>query len=152
MTHVNLMNNYFNPNLVYTKKDFRRLFWMRCHVFERVLCDVQQVNPYFRQKRDKAGLSGFSPYKKVTVALQMMTYGSSAESMIETHGMSKSTFLETLQQFCVTIVQVYKDEYLRKPNQEDLDRLLRKAEDRGFPGMIRSLDCMYWDWKNCPTK
>ncbi|KAM2451368.1 hypothetical protein ACFX1W_008832 [Malus domestica] len=73
------------------------------------------------------------------------------DSMNETHGMSESTCLDTLKQFCDTIVQVYKDEYLREPNQEDLNRLIRKAKDRGFPGIIWSLDCMHWDWKNCHT-
>lgn len=87
----------------------------------------------------------------ITVALRMITYGSPADSMDETHGMSESTCLDTLEQFCDIIVQVYKDEYLREPNQEDLNRLLRKAEYRGFLGMIGSLDCMHWDWKNCPT-
>ncbi|KAB2608002.1 autophagy-related protein 8B-like [Pyrus ussuriensis x Pyrus communis] len=32
------------------------------------------------------------------------------------------------------------EEYLREPNQEDLDRFLHKAKDRDFPGMIGSLD------------
>ncbi|KAM1441023.1 hypothetical protein ACFXTO_009190 [Malus domestica] len=62
----------------------------------------------------------------------MMAYGSPADSMNETHGMSESTCLDTLEQFCDTIVQVYKDEYLREPNQEDLNRLIRKAKD--LPG------------------
>ncbi|KAM0987492.1 hypothetical protein ACFX2A_011774 [Malus domestica] len=51
MMHANLMNNYFDPNSVYTEEDFRRRFRMRRHVFKRLLCDVQQVNLYFRQKR-----------------------------------------------------------------------------------------------------
>ncbi|XP_048422773.1 uncharacterized protein LOC125469464 [Pyrus x bretschneideri] len=80
-----------------------------------------------------------------------MVYGSSDDSMDETHGMSESTCLDTLEQFCDIIVQLYKDEYLREPNQEDLNGLIHKAEDHGFPGMIGSLDCMHWDWKNCPT-
>ncbi|XP_070675622.1 uncharacterized protein [Malus domestica] len=151
MTHANLMNNYFDPNLVYTVEDFRHRFRMRRHVFERLFCDAQQVNSYFRQKRDRAGRPSFSPHQKVTVALRMMTYGSSADSMDETHGMSESTCLDTLEEFCDTIVQVYKDEYLCELNQEDLNWLLRKVEDRGFPGMIRSLDFMHWDWKNCLT-
>ncbi|KAM1109468.1 hypothetical protein ACFX13_009001 [Malus domestica] len=124
---------------------------MRRHVFEHLLRDVQQVNPYFGQKWDRAGCPGFSPHQKVTVALRIMAYGSPADSMNETYGMSESTCLDTLKQFCDTIVQVYKDEYLREPNQEDLNRLIRKAKDRGFPGIIWSLDCMHWDWKNCHT-
>ncbi|XP_048420909.1 uncharacterized protein LOC125468710 [Pyrus x bretschneideri] len=127
MSHANLMNNYFNPNSVYTEEDFRR------------------------RLRIRTGRPGFSPHQKVTVALRMMAYGSPADLMDETHGISESTCLDTLQQFCDTIVQVHKDEYLREPNQEELNQLLRKAEDRGFPGMIGSLDCMHWDWKNCPT-
>ncbi|XP_070660518.1 uncharacterized protein [Malus domestica] len=145
MTHANMMNNYFNLNSVYTEEDFRRRFRMRCHVFERLLHDVQQVNPYFGQKQDRASCPSFSPHQKVTVALRMMAYSSPANSMDETHGMSESTCLDTLEQFCDTIVQVYKDEYLREPNQEDLNRLFRKAEDRGLPGMIGSLDCMHCD-------
>ncbi|RXH81483.1 hypothetical protein DVH24_034904 [Malus domestica] len=69
MTYANLMNNYFNPNSVYTEDDFRRHFRMRSHVFEHLLHDVHQVNPNFQQKLDRAGRPGFSPYQKVTVAL-----------------------------------------------------------------------------------
>lgn len=29
--------------------------------------------------------------------------------------------------------------------------LLAKAQERGFPGMIESIDCMHWEWENCPT-
>ncbi|KAI5318471.1 hypothetical protein L3X38_038179 [Prunus dulcis] len=49
------------------------------------------------------------------------------------------------------VENLYKREYLRKPTPRDLQRLLQKPEARGFPGMIRSIDCMHWQWKNCPT-
>ncbi|XP_023636143.1 uncharacterized protein LOC111830021 [Capsella rubella] len=39
------------------------------------------------------------------------------------------------------------DEYLRI----DLQRLLIIGEIRGFPGMMGSIDCMHWEWTNCPT-
>ncbi|XP_070676334.1 uncharacterized protein [Malus domestica] len=132
MTHANLMNNYFNPNSVYTKENFKRHFRMRRYVFQRLLRDVQQVNPYFQQKQDKAGRPGFSPHQKVIVALGMMANGSLTYSMDETHGMSESTCLDTLEQLCDTIVHVYKDEYLCESNQEDLNRLLHKLETVGF--------------------
>ncbi|XP_013594930.1 PREDICTED: uncharacterized protein LOC106303127 [Brassica oleracea var. oleracea] len=37
------------------------------------------------------------------------------------------------------------------PTPDDLQRLLDVGEVRGFPGMIGRIDCMHWEWKNCPT-
>ena len=39
---------------------------------------------------------------------------------------------------------------LRAPTQDDLQRILHVSEMRGFPGMIGSIDCMHWEWKNYP--
>jgi len=41
--------------------------------------------------------------------------------------------------------------YLRKPTTEDIQRLLHIGEARGFPGMLGSVDCMHWQWRNCPV-
>ncbi|CAN0918427.1 hypothetical protein LINGRAHAP2_LOCUS30855 [Linum grandiflorum] len=65
--------------------------------------------------------------------------------------MTESTALETLRRFCSAIVHVYGPEYLREPTREDLDKLLRKGAQRGFSGMIGSIYCMHWEWRNCPT-
>ncbi|XP_071709184.1 uncharacterized protein [Rutidosis leptorrhynchoides] len=41
-------------------------------------------------------------------------------------------------------------EYLRKPTEGDVRRLHAKyLEMHGCPGMLGSLDCMHWPWKNC---
>ena len=32
-----------------------------------------------------------------------------------------------------------------------MKRLLEENAARGFPGMVGSLDCMKWTWKNCPS-
>ncbi|XP_070667850.1 uncharacterized protein [Malus domestica] len=65
--------------------------------------------------------------------------------------MGKSTILEVLMRFCGAVESLYTAEYLRKPTHMDLQRLLKKGEMRGFPGMIGSIDCMHWTWKNCPS-
>ena len=36
-------------------------------------------------------------------------------------------------------------------NANDVARLLQIGQQRGFPGMLGSLDCMHWKWKNCPA-
>ena len=49
------------------------------------------------------------------------------------------------------VVEIFGPEYLISPNEADISRLLRKANQRGFPRMLRSLSCMHWAWKNCPV-
>lgn len=39
---------------------------------------------------------------------------------------------------------------MRKSNSNDVQLLLKMGDDLGFPGMLGSIDCMHWHWKNCP--
>ncbi|XP_026410879.1 uncharacterized protein LOC113306117 [Papaver somniferum] len=45
----------------------------------------------------------------------------------------------------------FGERYLREPTPEDVQRLLQENADRGFPGMLGSVDCMQWPWKNYPV-
>jgi hypothetical protein len=65
--------------------------------------------------------------------------------------MGESTIMETLQHFTRTIVDSYGPEFLRQPNDNDITKLLAVGEQRGFSGMLGSIDCMHWEWENCPT-
>ncbi|XP_066164327.1 uncharacterized protein [Oryza sativa Japonica Group] len=40
--------------------------------------------------------------------------------------------------------------YLRLPTSEDIEHILQVNESRGFPSMLRSIDCMHWRWESCP--
>nr|GEX46894.1 protein ALP1-like [Tanacetum cinerariifolium] len=43
-------------------------------------------------------------------------------------------------------------EYLRKPTLEDVENIYNKhLTTHGFPRMLESVDCMHWEWKNCPV-
>ncbi|XP_008223142.1 PREDICTED: uncharacterized protein LOC103322961 [Prunus mume] len=81
----------------------------------------------------------------------MLAYGCSADSTVEYCRLGESTALEWLRKFCSVIKALYGQWYLRSPNPADPYRLLHKANRRGFSGMLGSLDCMHWEWKNCPT-
>ncbi|CAN6704271.1 unnamed protein product [Malus baccata var. baccata] len=63
----------------------------------------------------------------------------------------ETSAIENLMRFYKAIQAIYGATYLRKPNREDLKRLLRKPEKKRFPSMIRSLDYMHWEMKNCST-
>ncbi|XP_004292065.1 PREDICTED: uncharacterized protein LOC101312228 [Fragaria vesca subsp. vesca] len=143
LANQRLLNDYFVENPVYKEVEFRRRYKMRREVFLRMLNNVQTANPYFRQSYDNSGRPSFSPHQKLTCALRMLVNACSADSLDETFRMPESTAIENLGQFCRIIVTIYQGRYLRAPNANDLDRLLQRAERRGFPGMNRSLDCMH---------
>jgi hypothetical protein len=81
----------------------------------------------------------------------MLAYGVPADALDEYIRIGESTALETLRKFVVSIVEVFGPEYMRLLNEQDTARLLAIGATRGFPSILGSIDCMYWNWKNCPT-
>ncbi|CAN0920676.1 Protein ANTAGONIST OF LIKE HETEROCHROMATIN PROTEIN 1 [Linum grandiflorum] len=120
-------------------------------LFRRILTGVVGADPTFLRRRDAVGHWSISPEVKITLALRMLASGCTADSLDEYFQLGESTALDILKKFCTAIVNVYGVEYLREPTREDLEKLLAKASQRGFPGMIGSIDCMHWEWRNCPT-
>ncbi|XP_075650080.1 uncharacterized protein LOC142620621 [Castanea sativa] len=87
----------------------------------------------------------------ITVALRMLAYGVSGDLIDEYVWIEETTTLESLKKFVTAVIDVFSEEYLRKPNNKDIARLLAHGERRGFPGMLSSIDCVHWKWKNCPS-
>ena len=150
--HQVLMRDYFVEQPVYPAAYFRRRFRMRRELFLRIQQDLLRFHgDTFRQKRDAVGKVGFTPEQKITSALRILAYGSSADRNDEYIRMGESTTLHYLQVFCEAVIDLYGSFYLRKPTAEDLKFILSLHSSKGFPGRLGSLDCMHWQWKNCPT-
>lgn len=142
---------YFSEPCRFDGDYFRRRFRMRPHLFDKMMRSVANHDPYFVQNMDATGRLSLSTEQKLTCAMRMLAYGLPADLTDEFLDIAESTALEVLDHFTRAIWAVYRKEYLRKPTAADLQRLTDKAADRGFPGMLGSLDCMHWQWKNCPT-
>jgi hypothetical protein len=56
--------------------------------------------------------------------------------------MGESTIVETIQQFTRAVVALFGERYLRPCNDQHIGKLLAKAGQSGFLGMVRSIDCM----------
>jgi hypothetical protein len=144
-----LKNDYFDDNAIY-EQEFERRFRMPKELFLKIVEAVQNENPYFVQKRDATGKLGLNPIQKCTAAIRVLAYGSSADSLDEYLRMAESTITEATEQFCKTVISIYGEVYLRKPNRQDVARLYEINARRGFPCMLGSIDYMHWTWKNCP--
>ena len=81
----------------------------------------------------------------------MLTYGIAADCVDKYLKIGVSTAMECMKKCALGVAKVFGKEYLRKPNQADVDRLLQVAEAHDILGMLGSINCMHWEWKNCPT-
>lgn len=124
---------------------------MSRYLFLRILHEVEGHDNYFTQRRDTMGRLGLSSIQKVTAVFRMLAYGLPADAVDEYIKIGESTTIESMKRFCRAIVEIFSGQYLRSPTPDDVSRLLYIGEKRGFLGMLGSLDCMHWRWKNCPT-
>ncbi|XP_028110961.1 uncharacterized protein LOC114309432 [Camellia sinensis] len=146
-----IYRDYFADNPVYPEEYFRRRFRMRRSLFVSILHDIQQMNEYFIQTRDATGALGLSGVQKMTAALWILQYDVPADAIDEYIRIGESTAIAALNFFTRSIVATYEAVYLRSSNEADVARLLQEGEQRGFPGMLGSLDCMHWRWDKCPS-
>ncbi|CAO2047698.1 unnamed protein product [Urochloa humidicola] len=149
--NAKLYDDYFVEDPVYGPVTFRRRYRMSRELFLRIANAVEAHDPYFQQKRNAAGELGHSALKKITAALRMLAYGVPADSLDEALYIAESTIILCLRRFVKAVVELFGEQYLRAPNDEDTARLMQMGEANGFPGMLGSIDCMHWEWKNCPT-
>uniref|UniRef100_A0A0D3C2M6 DDE Tnp4 domain-containing protein n=1 Tax=Brassica oleracea var. oleracea TaxID=109376 RepID=A0A0D3C2M6_BRAOL len=117
------------------------------HIVDRLSNEIQ----YFRRKKDGLRRISLSPLQKCTAAIRVLAYGSPADTVDEYLRLGETTTRLCVEIFLEGIIYLFGDEYLRRPTPADLQRLLDVGEQRGFPGMIGNIDCMHWEWKNCPT-
>ncbi|XP_024004241.1 uncharacterized protein LOC112081640 [Eutrema salsugineum] len=117
------------------------------HIVERLSNEI----PYFQQRNDASGRPGLSALQKCTAAIRLLAYGTAFDTVDEYLHLGATTARKCLEHFVEGVIVLFGDEYLRRPTPEDLRRLLAVGESRGFPAMIGSIDCMHWEWKNCPT-
>ena len=148
--HKILYRDYFATPCVY-ESIFRRRFRMGRPFFLRIVNEVEQYDPYFIQRTDAVGVLSLSSLQKITAAYRILAYGTSTDSVDEYIRIEESTTIESLRRFVKAVIAMFGDHYLRSPNNIDIARLLQTGEQRGFPGMSGSIDCMHWKWKNCPT-
>ena len=143
--------DYFAEVPVWGPTYFRRRYRMRRSLILTILDRVCARDSYFLQKRDACGLVGLSARQKITVALRMLSLGVCADAMDDYCRTSETTATECMKRFCVAVRAEFGQHHLRQPTRADFLKQLDINSARGFPSMFASLDCVHYEWKNCPV-
>ena len=104
-----------------------------------------------KKSYDACWQPGLSSYHKMCTSMQFLAYSIVTGSFNQYIWIGESTLLDYVKHFCQDIVMVFEPTYLRKQIANDIEKLLQVTKACVFRGMLGSLDCMYWEWNNCPT-
>ncbi|GJQ97103.1 WAT1-related protein isoform X1 [Tanacetum coccineum] len=115
---------------------------MNRSLFTCIIRDLPASCPYFQEGCDAVGKAGISALVKCTSAIRQLAYAAVPDSLDEYLQIGEKTSRDCLMHFCNGVIELYGEEYLRRPTQTDVEKLYAFHENKhGFPGMIGSIDC-----------
>lgn len=146
-----LQRQYLGSDPVYDAEMFRRRYRVSRDIYSRVHDAIVGHDSYFVQKSNCCGKHGIASHVKITAALRILAYGLPPDAIDDYLCMSSTTARETLRRFCCAVIDTLGPEYLRSATTAEIKKMLRESKKRGTPGLLGSIDCCKWVWKNCPT-
>uniref|UniRef100_A0A0D3D414 Uncharacterized protein n=1 Tax=Brassica oleracea var. oleracea TaxID=109376 RepID=A0A0D3D414_BRAOL len=96
------------------------------HIVDRLSNEVQ----FFRQKKDGLRRLGISTLQKCIAAIRVLAYGSALDAVDEYLRLGATATRLCVENFVEAIIDLFGDQYLRRPTQDDLQRLLHIGELR----------------------
>uniref|UniRef100_A0A0D3BLD9 Uncharacterized protein n=1 Tax=Brassica oleracea var. oleracea TaxID=109376 RepID=A0A0D3BLD9_BRAOL len=103
---VRLWNNYFSETPTYPENLFRRRFRMN------------KLSEY------ALGRLSLSALQKCIAAIRVLAYGSAADAVDEYLRLGETTSRACVEHFVEGVINLFGDEYLRRPTPADLQRLI----------------------------
>lgn len=135
----------------FSDQEFERVYRMPRSVYEQIREVVLEGDSFFKQNRDAANKEGGSTDLKIYAALQMLTEGRTALSLVRETRMSERQILKCMKRFTTCIVEQLEEEWIRLPTNAELLEIENRYKSLGFPGCIGAVDCASWQWEACPV-
>jgi Plant transposon protein len=103
--------------------------------------------------KDALGNPCIHPLVRLTAVFRTLAYGSAFDSQDENPECSTTTVVnDAIKSFCKLMIKHFGKQYLiRTPTQQERRRILKRNEERGFPGCFASWDCKHFVWDKCPV-
>lgn len=146
-----LYQDYVANNCIYPIHLFKRRFRESRDMLLRTVHRLEVTTPYFQQRPDCTERNGFSVLQKATCAIRQLDYGISTDSTDEYMRIGEPTELLPMKHFACEINEKFGIEYMRSPTAEEKKIVLKRSSTIGLPGILESIDCCKWLWKNCTT-
>ncbi|XP_026383230.1 uncharacterized protein LOC113278672 [Papaver somniferum] len=146
-----MMHDCFGPNCTWGPKKFHQCLGMYRPLFLRILSEIVVADPAFDIQVDCTEKLGHSPHMKMYAVMKCLCKGIAADSTDDYVRMGASTVYMYVKRFTRVIVRHFGPRYMRLPTRKDTERLLAENAARGFPGILGSVDCMHFQWKNFST-
>ncbi|GKD41236.1 protein translocase subunit SecA2, chloroplastic isoform X1 [Tanacetum coccineum] len=128
--HDRLVLAYFAKKPFYNAYLFRKRFRMNRSLFTRIVRDLSANCPYFQEGCDAVGKAGISALVKCTSAIRQLAYAAVPDSLDEYLQIGEKTSRDCLMHFCNGVIELYGEEYLRRPTQTDVEKLYAFHENK----------------------
>ncbi|XP_071678394.1 uncharacterized protein [Lolium perenne] len=122
LDHEQLMEDCFAELPTYPPHLFCRRYRMRRSLFVKIAKACEANSNYFKQRRNVAGVMGFSPFQKISTAMRVIVYGIPADYTDEYLRIGEDTTTESVRRFARMIIKLFGTTYLQAPNEDDTKR------------------------------
>ena len=87
---------------------------------------------------------------KVLAVLRILGRNWNFDDIAEATFMGETTARRSFHLFCENFVQHYYDQFVYRPKDEKLEKVMEVFAKMGLPGCIGSTDCVHLKWDRCP--
>lgn len=140
-----LLEDYFgdeNNPPKYSERNFRRRYRMSSRLFKQIVNDITNYNAdplpeyfhFFKKRIDCTSRPSVSPIMKCIAAIRQLAYGSTPDAFDEYLRILERCSRECLLNFTKCIYILCVEEFLRKPNSDDIEKIYALHEkEHGLP-------------------
>jgi len=105
---------------------------MRKSLFAKIHYAVVRDDSYFEEKVNGLGRPCLSLIQKITTALHIFSGSIASNNVVEYVRIAEFITIECFKRFATAVVEIFGDEFLRHPTEEDILHHLQLNELCGF--------------------